>query len=264
MPEPVDGLPAVPSTRMSNILRWIFIRQIRKNIHQLRIAKESFASQEVPPEQPIVAFGNHPSWWDPLIAISSEVYFFPERQSYAPIDAAMLEKYGIFKKVGFFGVDREGSSKDAVKFLRTTSGLLDRPNTLLWMTPQGHFTDPRARPVTFERGIAHLAHRCPHALFIPLALECVFWEESQPEVLLLLGPPVQYDAQSEVNDILSQLETALERGQDRLAELSIARQTDAFHSALDGSSGVGGIYDTWRSLRQVLKGKRPSLNHSDL
>lgn len=249
---------------MSVVVRWIFRRQLRKNFHQVRVAKESFAAQELPADQPVVAFGNHPSWWDPLVTVAAERYYFPGRFSYAPIDAVMLEKYGIFKSVGFFGVDRDGGTRGAVEFLKIASGLLERSRSLLWMTPQGRFSDPRERPVEFERGIAHLARRVPEAHYIPMAVELAFWEESKPEVLTYLGPPVKFDPKAEVGEILASLESGMEAAMDRLAELSIARQADAFVPAMDGASGVGGIYDLWRSFRQMARGKKPSLNHSDL
>jgi len=264
MSSPRQGLPPEPSSRMSVVVRWIFRRQLRKNFHQVRVAKESFAAQELPADQPVVAFGNHPSWWDPLVTVAAERYYFPGRFSYAPIDAVMLEKYGIFKSVGFFGVDRDGGTRGAVEFLKIASGLLERSRSLLWMTPQGRFSDPRERPVEFERGIAHLARRVPEAHYIPMAVELAFWEESKPEVLTYLGPPVKFDPKAEVGEILASLESGMEAAMDRLAELSIARQADAFVPAMDGASGVGGIYDLWRSFRQMARGKKPSLNHSDL
>ena len=60
------------------------------------------------------------------------------------------------------------------------AGLAER-HTLLCITAEGSFTDGRVRPVILRPGLAHLARRMPGAVFLPLALEYCFWNESRPE-----------------------------------------------------------------------------------
>ena len=45
---------------------------------------------------PLIFVLNHPSWWDLITAfvLSNNV---PDYRHFAPIESAMLEKYGIFK-----------------------------------------------------------------------------------------------------------------------------------------------------------------------
>ena len=49
---------------------------------------------------------NHPSWWDPILFMLLHRAAFDGRPIYGPIDAAMLEKYRFFGRLGAFGVEQ--------------------------------------------------------------------------------------------------------------------------------------------------------------
>lgn len=159
----------------------------------------------------------------------------------------MLERYGIFKPLGFFGVDRTQPTRAARQFLRDAEAALDGESRLLFLTPQGRFADVRERPLDLEPGLEGVLRRMPEVVAVPMAIEYVFWEESQPEILLHIGEPVREDPSA-----------ALEEAQDVLAERSIARNAAAFEPVFEGASGVGGIYGFW----QRITGR--SSRHSDL
>lgn len=231
--------------------------RLRKSFHRVRILGAPPAA--IPPEVPLVIYGNHASWWDPLVALAVRPIFFPDRETYAPIEAAMLERYGIFKSLGFFGVERD-SVRGVVKFLDHAETILQRPGVILFVTPQGRFADVRERPLGFHRGIAHLAERVPQALFLPLATEITYWEESKPEILLHAGVPVR-PVTPDRSLILGELEKGLEGALDQLAAASIARDPAAFQDIFAGSAGVGGIYDFWRTLKARLTGRPVHLHH---
>jgi 1-acyl-sn-glycerol-3-phosphate acyltransferase len=162
-------------------------RLVRKHFHAVRFLGApdlaTFAGR------PLVIYANHPSWWDPLIALVVWRRLLGDRIPYAPIDAAMLQKYAFFKRLGFFGVDKQ-SLVGARRFLRVGRELLARPDTLLLITPQGRFADVRDATAGFEPGLAHLARAVPEAVYLPLAMEITFWEEKRPEALLRFGEPV--------------------------------------------------------------------------
>lgn len=235
---------------------------LKKNFHSLRVSK-----QGRPPscdEQPLIVFANHPSWWDPLICFLLAQQAFPEKKLYAPIDAEMLEKYRIFKKLGLFGVERN-TRRGAVTFLKVSLAALDQPNASLWITPTGEFTDPRQRPLKFEPGLGHLATKLERGLLLPLSVEYTFWNERFPEILLRFGEPIQiadYPART-AEAWTSVLEESLTETMDALAEEVIARDGTLFEPLLKGSVGVGGIYDCWRWLTAKLQGKEFRRSHGD-
>src|SRR5437588_61750 len=83
---------------------------------------------------------------DPLLALYLSRRLFPGRGNYGPIAGAGLSKYKFFERLGFFGIDNRSRS-GAVRFLRLGTAALRDASTSLWVTPQGHFTDVRTRPV---------------------------------------------------------------------------------------------------------------------
>jgi hypothetical protein len=106
------------------------------------------------------------------------------------MDAAALERYAFFKRIGMFGVE-QNSRRGAVQFLRIVRAILSDADHILWLTPQGRFADARERPVQFKPGIGHLGDAAERVCFLPLAVEYVFWEERLPEILVRFGPPFE-------------------------------------------------------------------------
>ena len=152
--EPVEDLP-----RIAPIWFRIFAaytrRYVRKHFHALRLARANRPT--VPHDVPVIVYLNHPSWWDPLVALRLAQALFPERSHYGPIEDASLSRYRIFSKIGFFGIEKD-TARGARKFLRVSQALLSRPGATLWVTPEGRFTDPRERPLVLRRGIGLLPH----------------------------------------------------------------------------------------------------------
>jgi hypothetical protein len=202
---------------------------------------------------PVVVVLNHPSWWDPLLClVLSDL--FPGYKHYAPIDARALEQYRFFARLGFFGVEL-GSFRGARGFLETGLAILNEPNSVLWVTGQGRFTDVRIRPLRLEPGLGHLLARAPRATVLPLALELVFWNERLPEALLRFGKPLEIDMALSPAAWTQALEAALAANQETLATQAMSRSPEHFDTLLVGRRGVGFSYDWWRRLRSVLTGQ---------
>lgn len=190
---------------------------------------------------PWVVYLSHGSWWDPLVCLCTARRVSWNCRNYAPIDADSLNRFGFFKKLGFFPVEK-GAPRGAVNFLRTAESLLANEKAILWITPQGDFVDQRQRPILLKGGIAHLARRVPNARFVPLAIDYYFGEERLPGIALKFGPAA--DASS-----LHELEGALERTMDELAAEVLSRHILTARQLIGGSQGTGGIYGLWQKLR---------------
>ena len=210
------------------------------------------------PDAPLVVYSNHPGWWDPVFFIVLQRVLMPEREGYGPIDAAMLERYGFMKRIGIFGVEPD-SRAGAARFLRVGAALLSDPRRMIWMTAQGRFADPRERPVAMKAGLAHLLARVPDAVALPLALEYPFWSEKRPEALAAFGAPLT--PRGPADAIQAELEAALGRTQDGLAEAAQARDPAAFETLIGGGRGVGGIYGLWARAKAMAAGRRHDPDH---
>ena len=254
------SIPTV-SRLLLNWFTWYSRRYIRRHFHSVRVSRSG-----LPPASnlPLVLYSNHASWWDPLVGLVLKSEFFADRTLFAPIDAAMLERYKIFAKLGFFGVEQH-SRRGAVQFLRTAEAVLKSPQHLLAVTPQSRFADVRERPVRFEAGLGHLATRLERALFVPFVAEYVFWEERLPEILVRFGEPVE--ARREHASALTaegwtrQFEQKLQAAQDALSIESQHRDPAAFQTLVSGGAGQGGIYDWWRAVKAKLRGESFNREH---
>lgn len=256
-----EELPRISPVRLK-LFTWYSRRYVRKHFHSVRLAVTGPPASW--PELPVVLYSNHASWWDPLVCLLIKAEFFFERVAFAPIDAGMLERYQFFRKLGFFPVERQ-TRRGARQFLQTASAILQSPKHLLALTPQSRFADARERPPRFESGIGHLAVRAKHALFVPVAVEYVYWEERLPEILLRFGEPIEvgrhHNLALDAKDWTRLFEQRLLEAQDFLSVESQRRNPANFRILIRGGAGQGGVYDWWRSSVAKLRGKTFSPEH---
>lgn len=239
------GLPKVHAPLRQWFL-WYAARYTKKRFHTIRWVQAG----ESPSASPsMVFYSNHASWWDPMMAAVLSQVLAPKRVGYAPIDSEALARYGFFRRLGFFGVNPR-SPLGGRAFLSISSAVLRTPNTFLWVTPQGRFSDVRERPLGFAAGLRRLQERFPETPFIPVAFEYPFWEERTPEALAWVGAPVTGD-----------LEEELVQCMDALAALSIQRESAPFTELTRRDVGVGGVYDMWRRARFALRNGNGALSH---
>ncbi len=218
-------------------------RYLARHFHSVRMLQSASPPNEL--GRPLVVYLNHAAWWDPLVCLLLARTFFAGRPAYAPMAAAALARYGFFKRLGFFPVE------GAANFLRTSRAILAQEESVLFLTPQGKFVDPR-RPAVFAPGLDHLVAHAPHARFLPLALEYPFWEERKPEVLLAFGQPRE-DLAGALNATARTLAAAAQR-----------RQPNEWQILLRSKSGVSWPYDFWRWGRARLRGEAFQRDHSQL
>jgi 1-acyl-sn-glycerol-3-phosphate acyltransferase len=248
------------SPRMVALFTQIFRYSLKRDFHALRVSKSG--PTPAPSTPHLVLYSNHPSWWDPVAFLLLGDRLFHGRAGFAPIDARMLKSYGFFERIGVFGVDIE-SRAGAVRFRDIASTVLADPGRILLVTAQGRFADVRERPVVLKPGIAHVADWCETAVFVPLALDYVFWDERKPELLVRFGEATtaaELRACS-TRERLAMLEQALEESMDRLAVEAISRDAELFTALEAGRTGVGGVYDLWRLARAAVMGQRFTGKH---
>ncbi|NBJ10433.1 lysophospholipid acyltransferase family protein [Microvirga arsenatis] len=237
-----------------------FRRYFTRHMNALRIAAWSSPAGLQP--GPVIVYSNHPAWWDAAVYILAADRFFPSFESYAPIDAAMLKQYGVFGRIGAFGVDLD-SPRGAAHFLKTSAEILSSPNRALWITAQGRFGDARERPLALKPGVARLVELAPGCTVLPLAIEYGFWLERGAEAFMAFGQPMRGADLLALSrtERLQHLESALTATLDRLSADVQSRDPARFRAVLEGRAGVGGVYDGWRRLTAILRGRRFDPSH---
>ena len=251
-----------PSRRLlsffANYLHWY----VGRHFHAIRVAN---ASRFPSVSGPLIAYSNHASWWDPLALILFSRYFLPTSDHYAPMDATALKHYGFLRKLGLFPIET-GTRRGAVQFLRAAEEILSRPHSILWVTPEGRFTDMRTRPVVFRPGLAALVARLGACTLVPMAAEYTFWDERLPEILICCGQPIKVSEgrQHSTEEWNERLCAALAATQDELAALAKLRDPANFETILSGRVGISGVYEGWKRLLALLTGRAYQASHGSI
>ena len=236
----------------------VFERSLRSSFHALRMLGAP------PPElraRKLVIYANHPSWWDAVVYVVIARRLLGDRAVYAPIDAAMLARYGFMARMGAYGVD-QASLRGAADFLHIGRAALARGAPLI-VAAQGRFADVRERPLKLRPGLAHLAEGEPDVCFLPLALESLFWNEKRPEMLLAFGPAIYgRDLLARPpRERLQMLENRLTATLDQLSAAAMTREARRFATLVSGAGGVDPLYDFWRRMKAAARGERFSPEH---
>lgn len=182
------------------------------------------------PSSPLIVYGNHSSWWDPMIAVLLAAKLLPGREHFAPMDASSLAHNRLLRQIGIFPVELHAPS-GARQFLATSAAVLAAKG-VLWVTPQGRFADTREHLLSFRPGLAALIARHPGCTLLPLATEYTFWDQRQPLAFAHFGQPVLYSgsdrAGSDKTALTQQLEAALTRTMDELKTQVLTRNPANF------------------------------------
>jgi 1-acyl-sn-glycerol-3-phosphate acyltransferase len=234
-------------------------RRLRRNFRAVRMLHVERLRGA--PAGPLVIYLNHPSWWDPILCAELARRLLPGREHRAPISSEALRRYRFFGHIGMFPVEQR-SARGAAQFLRAARAVLHMGG-VLWITAEGHFTDPRTRPTQLMPGLGALLSRTEGVTIIPLAVEYTFWNQRLPEALLAAGVPLHVNASGEHSAAqwTAALEGNLQTAQDNLAALSLQRNAAAFTTLLEGNRGIAGPYALWQRISARLRGERYIPDH---
>ncbi|MBP0444326.1 lysophospholipid acyltransferase family protein [Roseomonas sp. SSH11] len=251
---------ALRDARLFGFFHFVFARFFRRHMGALRMPPWGFPQDAG--DRPLIVLANHPSWWDGVAFMLLPVRLLPHRHIFIPMEAAALAKYPFMRRLGVFGI--EPGPRGAVAFLRTAKAVLASPGTMLWMNAPGRFQDVRERPVAIAPGVSRLPEIAPDAIVLPLALDYVFWTERRPDMLAAFGPPLpaaellalDREAREE------RIREALTGTMDRLTAEALTRDPARFTVVAEGAEGMGGIYDLWRHVAALARGRRFNPRHA--
>jgi 1-acyl-sn-glycerol-3-phosphate acyltransferase len=254
-------IPAAKNRYVTAWFRGYVRRYLRQSFHRVLVAGELPAT----PEVPVLVCLSHSSWWDMLIAFWAS-HDLLGWDGFGPMDERQLRRYGILRRIGVFGVDRESLSGGR-EFLAYTRELAAGRQRAIWITSQGAMVSSEERPIRLYSGIAHLARAVGRCNIVTAAIQYEFWEEKRPEVFLSLSHPRLVDATLpgfSPKALLRELEGELEARMDVLAELRRQRDVSQFRVALSGQGGISPTYDWLRQMACRVRGERMAAEHGAL
>ena len=180
-------MPAKKHPRIERVMAAMNRRMLRHHFHGVHAGGIDHVAA-LDRTRPIILFGNHSCWWDGLMEFffSADVFHL---DAYLMMEERQLRRYGFFRWIGAFSVDRQ-SPRDAVRSIHYAASLFDRPGRILWIYPQGVMKPNDARPLEFFSGTARLIELLRDPQVLPVAHRYEFLMEQRPEAFSLFGPPV--------------------------------------------------------------------------
>jgi len=144
--------------------RWFFNHyasfMIKRDFKQVVIENE-FKN----PKGPLIAIGNHSTWWDGFICLYLNNLYF-KRNFYVMMLEEELEKRKFLRRAGAFSIKK--GDRSSVESLEYAASILRNNQNLLLLYPQGKIISQYDSEIIFEQGwfrILKILDKAVHSVF---------------------------------------------------------------------------------------------------
>lgn len=181
---------------------------------------------------------NHSCWWDLFL-----VHFLNETipvDGYGMMEHANLKRFGFFRRIGAFSVDRTspGGVRASIDY---AAGLLGQERAGVWIFPQGSILGNDARPLGFRPGFRALIARAGRARVVAVAFRYEFWQDERPEAFVRFGEPA-WVSKEDAKAAVATWEAALTAELDALRDDVVTQRADRFESLMVGRRSISDAY----------------------
>lgn len=181
---------------------------------------------------------NHSSWWDFFLAhyLNSIIPV----DGYGMTEYANMAKYGFFRRIGAFSVDR--TNPMAVRAsIEYSVLLLKRGNAGVWLFPQGKIVCNDVRPLGFQPGLRAIVQKAGRVRLVPTAVRYEFWQDERPEACVRFGAPHWVD-RSQRSSLLAEWENRLTQELDALRDDVLTQDAARFITVFHGRDSIHDRY----------------------
>jgi 1-acyl-sn-glycerol-3-phosphate acyltransferase len=136
----------------NKLINWFFhyyiLRIVKGNFHEVK-----FNEVEVEKGKSVLLLANHFSWWDGFLMyyINHKVL---KKRFHVMVIEETVQKVSFFKYVGAFSVSK--NSRDMLASLDYAAELLNNPENMVLIFPQGKLYSNFADEVNFEKGLSRI------------------------------------------------------------------------------------------------------------
>ena len=134
----------------------------------------------------IIFTPNHISWWDGFF-IDYIIKNSSNRKMHIMMLEEQLKRFWFFQKLGAYSINpnRLNGLLSTVKYTRD---LLNNPNNLVVIYPQGTIEPFEKRPLTIKKGLKLFIENMPNQIVvIPVAFKIQYFNEKRPAVVARFG-----------------------------------------------------------------------------
>ena len=157
-----------------------------------RSFKQVWISQKYEPDDDsrTVYFLNHNSWWDGLLPLYLNEYFF-HQNARAIMEEKQMNKHTFFSKIGAFSIDLS-NPRSIVTSMRYALRSLKRENACLFIYPEGKITPVSESTPEFKNGLSWLYKNTADIDFVPIGIYSHSFRSAKPELYILIGDSVDH------------------------------------------------------------------------
>ncbi|MEO6169070.1 MAG: lysophospholipid acyltransferase family protein [Chitinophagales bacterium] len=127
---------------------WYIPFLLRRDFHRVTIHGKSLNFPHA-----VLVISNHFSWWDAFILFYLNDKTFKKRYNVMMLEE-QLRRHRLFRYGGTYSVKKK--SKGIIESLDFTSGLLNDPENLVLLFPQGMIQSQHLTDLRFEKGLAYV------------------------------------------------------------------------------------------------------------
>ena len=113
----------------------------------------NFDKVELKKDSSVLILANHFSWWDGFFIFYIKKKIF-KKQFHVLVNGENYNKVGFLKYLGAFAA--ENSGKDVLETLNYAGKLLDNPDNLVLVFPQGKLYSNHLKSISFEKGVMQM------------------------------------------------------------------------------------------------------------
>jgi 1-acyl-sn-glycerol-3-phosphate acyltransferase len=151
--------------KRNKLINWFFhnyiLRIVNGNFREVK-----FERIEVDKNKSVLLLPNHFSWWDGFLMYHVNHKLLGKRFHVMVIEET-VQKVSFFKYVGAFSVSK--NSRDMINSLNYAAELLNDPQNLVLIFPQGKLNSNFVDAVNFEKGLSKIMQRATGRYQIILA-----------------------------------------------------------------------------------------------
>ncbi len=207
-------------------------------------------SRDVSPDRPLILIANHSSWWDAVMPILISLERL-NHDAYGVMEERQLKRYGFFRKLGMFSIDRE-DARSAYRSLEYGAGLIRNTGRVLWLFPQGEIVPNDRRPLRFYSGTARIIRMTGSCSVATVAFRYELLHNERPTAFARIAPPEHFTGIDlpDVNGLNEHLVRMLTRTMDQLREEVVNEQLEEYEPVLKGKRSIDEWWDRIRGMQK--------------
>lgn len=132
-----------------------------------------------------------------------------------------MREHGLFKRIGAFSVNLE-NPRSAVRSLRYAVDSMKRPNSSLFIYPEGKILPFSTNKLHFKKGLGWIVSQCKDVDVVPIGIYIDHAHSDKPELFLKIGSPLEFDSTMDTDNLNTYFENKL---------------SDLLHELLENASG---------------------------